>query len=94
MLDGTIAPGGNPPPVNSEWDFAGLASNSPLGSFPDASFVGEQAGDYSGYSVAGVGDVNSDGFADFMVGAHHNNVGLQAGLAYLVLGRAPASTTP
>ena len=30
---------------------------------------GEAAGDYSGFSVAGAGDVNGDGFDDLVIGA-------------------------
>lgn len=50
---------------------------------------GQGAGDEMGYSVAGVGDVNADGFADVLVGAPYNGaVASQAGAAYLVLGKA------
>lgn len=42
-----------------------------------------------GSSVNGVGDVNGDGFADFMIGAPYaSNGSLKTGTAYLVLGTA------
>jgi len=49
-----------------------------------------------GYSVAGAGDVNGDGFADVIVGAReHTNGQLQEGRAYVYLGSATGlSTTP
>src|SRR6266542_6329451 len=41
----------------------------------------------AGRSVAGAGDVNGDGFADFIVGAHFTNAGgTSRGEAYVVFG--------
>ena len=53
----------------------------------DASFVGETSGDLIGRTVAGGGDVDADGYDDFIVGTWSNDeVDSQAGQAYLVLG--------
>jgi hypothetical protein len=54
---------------------------------------GVQAGGESGFSVAGAGDVNGDGFADLIVGAplagpHGDSY---SGSSYVVFGRAPDS---
>jgi len=56
----------------------------------DASFVGEDAGDQSGVSVSGVGDVNGDGYDDFIIGADgdQDGGGSFAGQTYLILGNA------
>ena len=58
----------------------------------DASFLGEASDDYSGMTVAGVGDVDDDGYDDFGVGApFRDNVlgyGTDFGMVYLVLGKA------
>jgi len=60
----------------------------PLGQ-ADASFIGEEEGDQAGRRVSGVGDLNGDGFDDFVVGAPHNSRGAEAaGAVYLVYGRA------
>ena len=57
----------------------------------DASFWGEDAGDYSGCSVASAGDVNGDGRDDFLIGAlGDDDGGHGAGQTYLILGRAAA----
>ncbi|MBL8582792.1 MAG: FG-GAP repeat protein, partial [Rhizobiaceae bacterium] len=56
--------------------------------------IGENAGDYAGWSVSSAGDVNGDGFGDLIVGAQLSPTGgLNAGAAYLVFGAAtsPAS---
>jgi len=55
----------------------------------DASFWGEDAGDYSGFSVSGVGDVNGDGYDDILIGAYgDDDGGSAAGQTYLILGKA------
>ena len=55
----------------------------------DAEYTGEAAGDYAGWSVAGGGDVNADGYDDLVVGAYKNSgAATSAGAAYLVLGSA------
>jgi hypothetical protein len=57
-------------------------------SYANASFVGEDLWDYSGYSVAGAGDTNNDGYDDILVGAYGNEEGgNNAGQTYLILGR-------
>lgn len=57
----------------------------------DAAFVGEQAGDYAGFAVAGAGDVNGDGLADLLIGATGNApAGANSGAAYVILGRREA----
>jgi len=54
----------------------------------DASFWGEDASDYSGYSVASAGDVNGDGRDDFLISAFRDEEGgSYAGQTYLILGR-------
>jgi hypothetical protein len=54
-----------------------------------ASFIGEEAGDSSGWSVAGAGDVNADGYADILIGAKDNDESVSgAGQTYLILGNA------
>ena len=66
----------------------GWIADMPLGS-ADASFLGEDVDDTAGYSVAGVGDVDGDGFDDALLSGHLSDEnGSNAGQAYLVLGRA------
>jgi hypothetical protein len=53
----------------------------------DASFIGEEECDNSSYSVSAVGDVNNDGYADFLLGGNgHDGAGIDAGETYLILG--------
>jgi hypothetical protein len=56
-------------------------------SFSDASFIGERLGDYSGISVSGAGDVNGDGYDDFLIGADQYGASTQ-GETYLIFGKA------
>ncbi len=54
------------------------------------SFIGEDANDYAGSAVAAAGDVNGDGYDDFLIGAYLNDEGgVNAGQTYLVLGQSP-----
>lgn len=50
---------------------------------------GQAAGDLSGFSVAGAGDIDGDGFADLLVGAPAaaTTAGTEAGSIYVILGR-------
>ena len=45
---------------------------------------GEASGDYSGYSVSPAGDVNGDGYADLLIGAHGH--ASDTGRSYVVYG--------
>ncbi|MHA2247036.1 MAG: integrin alpha, partial [Candidatus Hodarchaeales archaeon] len=57
----------------------------------NASFIGEKSEDLSGWAVAGVGDVNNDGYDDIIIGAESNNEnGENAGKTYLIFGRSTA----
>lgn len=56
---------------------------------PSASFYGKENNERIGYALAGAGDVNGDGFDDFMIGTFHNAVmGSDAGAVYLFLGHS------
>ena len=90
--------------TNSEGgDFSGaaylvLGTRTPKGTSltgVDAEYIGEAARDEAGSSVAGSGDVNADGYADFLIGAPGNSDGsLEGGAVYLLLGGpAPASAS-
>ncbi len=51
-----------------------------------ASFLGEAAGDQAGAAVDRAGDVNGDGYPDFLIGAPYNDEGgSDAGQVYLML---------
>jgi heme/copper-type cytochrome/quinol oxidase subunit 2 len=67
---------------------SGWAKDTKLSSAA-ASFWGEATNDESGYAVAGAGDVNGDGYDDFLIGAQWNSAaGTYAGQTYLIFGRA------
>jgi len=51
-------------------------------------FLGDDAGDYFGFSVAGVGDLNEDGFDDVIVGANYADTnGVDSGMARVYSGK-------
>ena len=55
----------------------------------DASFIGEASRDNAGWSADGVGDINDDGYDDFMIGAWYNDQGgSDAGKAYIIFGKS------
>jgi hypothetical protein len=53
----------------------------------DASFLGEYSLDYASYYVSTAGDVNGDGYDDFLVGAFGGIENFVPGDAYIMLGR-------
>lgn len=55
--------------------------------------VGAGAGDRSGYSVSGAGDVNGDGKDDIVVGAPYDDMsGASGGAVYVVFGKATGTS--
>jgi hypothetical protein len=61
-------------------------------------FQGRRAGDHAGAAIAGVGDVNADGFDDLLIGAPDADPGspsrLLAGEAYLLFGKPTSDFSP
>lgn len=63
----------------------------------DASFIGEMSNDWLGSTASGVGDINQDGFDDFILAALLNSeAGTNAGQSYLFMGKSTSwnSDTP
>ncbi|MFT5680224.1 MAG: hypothetical protein ACI8RZ_001130 [Myxococcota bacterium] len=73
--------------------FGGVTGDLDL-SAADIKLTGEDSGDYAGYAVAGAGDVDGDGLADLIIGAHRDeDGGTSSGSAYLIFGGITASTS-
>lgn len=59
------------------------------------SFLGSDAGERAGLAVAGIGDINRDGFADIAVGSpFYGDDGSVDGRAYVVFGKAGVHPMP
>jgi hypothetical protein len=56
-------------------------------------FRGESEGDRLGHSVSGAGDVNADGFADFIFSAPYAQKGNSSGVSYVVFGSEDLEST-
>eukprot|EP01031_Cornospumella_fuschlensis_P029261 gene29261-35325_t len=56
---------------------------------------GATAGEASGFSVSGLGDINGDGYGDFIIGAYLADYSgrVDCGAAYVLFGRATPFTT-
>ncbi|MFT5679921.1 MAG: hypothetical protein ACI8RZ_000826 [Myxococcota bacterium] len=64
-----------------------------LGDGYEATFLGTDASDQAGWSVSGAGDVNDDGYDDFMVGApEDDDNGSNSGSVMLMLGPVTAGS--
>lgn len=87
------------PNDNSNGESSGKASiyfgRSKLNAEPDAVFYGAKSNEYFGSSVSTAGDLNNDGFDDFVIGAEGNNEnGSNAGSAYVYFGRETVGNKP
>jgi len=73
-----------------------MGSSSGLDATPALTITGAATGDNLGWSVAGAGDVNGDGYADVILGAYNADAGgSNRGQAYLYLGSSSGlSATP
>ncbi len=73
--------------------FAGLLNLSALNGSTGFKIQGEAAGDLSGSSVSGAGDVNGDGFDDLIIGAFKADPhGSYSGSSYVVFGKGAVIT--
>ncbi|MEZ4647652.1 MAG: FG-GAP-like repeat-containing protein [Candidatus Eisenbacteria bacterium] len=88
LHDGTYVDGG------VAYLYYGSATGIPT--YPGWTMEGEAATSYYGYTLAGAGDVNGDGYADVLIGAlAYTNTLTNQGAAYLYYGSETGlSTTP
>ncbi|MCP4870258.1 MAG: hypothetical protein GY898_16250, partial [Proteobacteria bacterium] len=93
--DAMTYPGAPEGLLGSDRDCDGVPGGSGSLSLADASFVGENAYDNSGSSVASAGDVDGDGLDDLLIGvAWNDDGGSNAGKTYLFFGSTVAAGGP
>ncbi len=70
-------------------DRSAWQANAKMEAVADATFLAENEYDWAGHRVANVGDVNGDGFMDFIIGANYNDFNdiTNSGKVYLILGK-------
>ena len=86
VIFGRNIPGGASPFSDIQLPFGGSAMPSYIG----FRILGVSAGDYSGNSVSGAGDVNGDGIDDIIIGAKGASAS-DAGTSYVIFGRSLAA---
>src|SRR6185503_1518067 len=88
-------PDGSPGPPDLNPGPPTIAPGPPGTAPGPPTMVGEAVDDQLGYSIAGVGDLNGDGFADLAIGAPLNDEGAdQAGRAYVIFGTTQMDMSP
>ncbi len=74
---------------------SGLPSGTDnIGNIAPVKLLGDDANDWAGYAVAGVGDLDGDGTADLAIGATRDDTsGVDAGVAFVLHGPVDANDT-
>lgn len=73
--------------LNANVSFAQSSGTINVPITPGSTIVGATKGDYTGESFISVGDVNGDGFPDFLVNARNSPISAVYGYTYLIYGQ-------